>query len=164
MEHIDRPRTRPLSEAQAEAEAIRLIAESYSATGPASTRHKDTIPVPATGDAMPVAQPGRPPMSQKATDLSSVMLAGGIASLPVGAATSLVLWSLGQVDPVNLALGAGAPVALVLAAAALLRRLQGVHTEYHDHYEGTVVQTTMNIDQTTKGVFAKTRNQVRGQR
>ncbi|WP_406380783.1 hypothetical protein [Streptomyces sp. NBC_01618] len=155
--------TQPLSEAQAAAEAARLIAEGYSTNSPVATSYKDVAPLPTTGDAMPWPQPGRPPMSQKATDVSALMLAGGVASLPIGAATSLVLWSLGQVDPINLAIGAGAPVALVLAVAAVVRRLQGVnlHTENHHHYTGTVRQETTNVSTTTKGMFARTRNDIR---
>ena len=152
---------RALHLALEEAEAARLIAEGLSQNAPVATSYRDITPVPTTGDAMPVLQPGRPPMSQKATDASGVMLAGGIAALPVGAATSLVLWSLGQVSPEQLAIAGAAPVALVLAVAAIARRLQGVRlTEtHHHHYEGPVTQHTTNLTQNTRGVFAKTRNQ-----
>jgi hypothetical protein len=150
-----------LHQALEDAEFARLIAEGLSQTAPVATSYRDITPVPTTGDAMPWPQPGRPPMSQKATDVGGVMLAGGIAALPVGAATSLVLWSLGHVSPEQLAIGGAAPVALVLAVAAVVRRLQSVHTEHHHHYEGTVVQNTTTLTQNTRGVWAKTRNQVR---
>ncbi|MBQ1165764.1 hypothetical protein KBZ21_48080, partial [Streptomyces sp. A73] len=42
---------------------------------------RDDSPLPLVGTTPPVAQPGRPPMSQRATDVSGVMLAGGVASL-----------------------------------------------------------------------------------
>jgi hypothetical protein len=150
----------PLSEADAAAEARRIIDAAYQ---PAPTSYRDTSPVPPIGDTPPVLQPGRAPMSQRAADISGIMAAGGIASLPVGAATSLVLWTLGQVDPVNLAIGGAAPVALVLALGAVVRRLQGVrtHTEHHHHYTGPVTQHTTTVNQDTRGVFAKTRNQTR---
>ncbi|MFK8851234.1 hypothetical protein [Streptomyces sp. Ac-502] len=122
------------------------------------TSYRDTTPLPAIGTTPPVPQPGRPPMSQKATDASGLMLAGGIASLPLGAASSLVLWVLGQADPVPLAIGGAAPVALVLAVAVAVRCFRGVHTEQHDHYEGTVVQNTTHLTQNTKGLIAKTTN------
>ncbi|MFH9426415.1 hypothetical protein [Streptomyces sp. NPDC017529] len=156
MEHTD-----ALRQAREEAEAARLIAEGLSENGPVATSYRDVTPVPTTGDAMPWPQPGRPPMSQRATDASGLMLAGGLASLPLGAAASLVLWASGQADPVSLAVGGTAPVALVLAIAFTARCFRGVHTETHHHYEGTVVQHTTNVDQTTRGVFASTRNQVR---
>ncbi|MFD8822080.1 hypothetical protein ACFV1C_06950 [Streptomyces sp. NPDC059605] len=156
----------PLSEAQAAAEAARLIAEGYSTTGPTATSYKDIAPLPTTGDAVPFAQPGRPPMSQKATDASALMLSGSVAALSVGGATSLVLYTLGQVDPVTLAVGAAGPVALVLAAGSLLRSAgrakataAAAHTE--NHFHGSVRQETTTVSSTTRGLIARTRNDVR---
>ncbi|MFH8520300.1 hypothetical protein ACH4CE_35555 [Streptomyces gelaticus] len=153
----------PLSEAQAAAEAARLIAESYSTTSPTATNYKDIAPIPTTGDAAPCTQPGRPPMSQKATDASALMLSGSVAALSVGAATSLVLYTLGQVDPVTLAIGAAGPVALVLAAGSLLKSLArakaaSTTTTHHHHYSGSVRQETTNLSSTTKGMIARTNN------
>lgn len=112
------------------------------------TSYRDTTPLPTVGSSPPVAQPGRPPMSQRATDISGVMLAGGVASLPIGGMTSLVLYTLGTVDPVSLAIGAAAPVALVLAVGALVRSVgrarQDMHTEHHHHYSGPVHQQTVH--------------------
>lgn len=161
MEHTDRTAAdRPLSESEATARARQLIDEAYKPTS-----YRDDSPVPAYGPTPPVAQPGRPPMSQRAADASGLMLAGSVASLSVGGATSLVLYTLGQVDPVTLAVGAAGPVALVLAVGSLIRSVgrakQDMHTEHHHHYQGSVVQNTTHVDQTTKGVFANTRNQVR---
>ncbi|MFF9482999.1 hypothetical protein [Streptomyces sp. NPDC014733] len=158
----------PLSEAQAAAEAARLIAEGYSTTGPTATSYKDkdVVPLPTTGDAVPCAQPGRPPMSQKATDASALMLSGSVAALSAGGAISLVLYTLGQVDPVTLAVGAAGPVALVLAAGSLLKAVDRTKTaaapvEVHHHYTGTVRQENTTVSSTTKGLFAKNRNDVR---
>lgn len=166
MEHTENAiGAQPLSEAQAAAEAARLIAEGYSTTGPTATSYKDIAPLPTTGDAVPCAQPGRPPMSQRATDASALMLSGSVAALSVGGATSLVLYTLGQVDPVALAVGTAGPVSLVLAAGSLLRAVgrakADAHTETHHHYAGTVRQETTNVSSTTKGMFARTRNDAR---
>ncbi|MFH8620140.1 hypothetical protein ACH4E8_34370 [Streptomyces sp. NPDC017979] len=159
MDH-DRPAAdRPLTNDEAEA-ARQLIDAAY---GP--TSYRDPAPLPTVGTTPPVVQPGRPPMSQKATDVSGVMLAAGAASLPLGGATSLVLYTLGTVDPAALAIGAAAPVALVLAVGSLLRSLGAAradaHTEHHHHYAGTVRQETTNVSSTTKGLFAKNHNNVR---
>ncbi|MEU5314415.1 hypothetical protein [Streptomyces sp. NPDC021562] len=158
------PTTRPLSPTAAAAEAERLITEAYRpdltppTPAPAATFHRDTTPLPAYGTTPPVPQPGRPPMSQRAVDVSTVMLAGSVASVPVGGITCLLLWTLDAVNPVNLAIGASAPVAVLLSAGALLSRLKGVHTEHHHHYSGPVHQdlstTTTN---TAKGVIAVNR-------
>ncbi|MEV8103146.1 hypothetical protein [Streptomyces sp. NPDC088135] len=158
----------PLSEAQAAAEAARLIAEGYSTTGPTATSYKDIAPLPTTGDAVPWPQPGRPPMSQKATDTSALMLSGSVAALSVGGATSLVLYTLGQVGPTTLAVTGGGSVALVLALGSLLRSAgrakadaAAARPETHIHYNGSVRQETTNVSSTTKGLIARTRNNAR---
>ncbi|MFB8034130.1 hypothetical protein ACFC5Z_14460 [Streptomyces sp. NPDC056004] len=152
------PASHPLSSAEADLRARRLIDEAYTPTS-----HRDDSPLPAYGPTPPVAQPGRPPMSQKATDASALMLSGSVAALSVGGATSLVLYTLGQVDPVTLAVGAAGPVALVLAAGSLLRSLgrakADAHTEHHHHYKGPVHQDQRTSHTTTRGVWAKTTNQ-----
>jgi hypothetical protein len=124
----------------------------------ASTSYRNTTPVPQYGTAPPVAQPGRPPMSQRATDVSGVMLASSVASVPLGGMTCLVLYTLDQVDPVSLAIGASAPVAFVLAISMLLKRARGVlPEEHHHHYNAPVDQRTTHSS--TRGVWAKTNNQ-----
>lgn len=147
------PTAPALTDEEAAIEARRIIADF-------ATSYRDHSPVPAVGPTPPVPQPGRPPMSQKATDASVMMLAGGAASLPVGGSVSLVLYTLGHVDPTSLAIGAAAPVALVLAIGALLRRAKGVlPPDVHHHYEGTVYQDQRNVHSSTRGVWAKTNNQ-----
>jgi len=148
--------TLPLSDDQAKAEAARLIREAYT---PTPTSYRDPTPVPAIGPTLPVPQPGRPPMSQRATDASVVMLSAGAASVPIGGMTSLVLYTLGHVDPAQLAIGAAGPVALILAIGGLLRRARGVLPEtHHHHYEGPVYQDQRHVHSSTRGVWAKTIN------
>lgn len=142
-------------------DAERLIDAVNEALQPATT-YRDPSPLPVIGTAPPVSQPGRPPMSQKATDASMLMLAAGAASLPIGGMTSLVLYTLGGVDPVALAIGATAPVALVIAVSALIRAagrgMQGIGAEHHHHYHGPVSQKTHTVSTQTRGLFAKTIN------
>ncbi|MFI5526869.1 hypothetical protein [Streptomyces platensis] len=157
MEHnIDRP----MSDVEADARARQLIDSAYRPTS-----YRDDSPVPAYGPTPPVAQQGRPPMSQRATDASALMLTGSVAALSVGGATSLVLYTLGNVDPTTLAVGAAGPVALVLAVGSLLRSVgrakADAHTEHHHHYNGPVRQESTTVSSTTKGLFAKNRNDVR---
>lgn len=126
------------------------------------TAYRDPTPTPTIGAAEPVTQPGRPPMSQKATDASMLMLAAGAASLPIGGAAALVLYALGNVDPVTLAIGGAAPVALVLAVGFVARAIgsgmQGIGAEHHHHYNGPVSQKTHTVSTQTRGLFAKTIN------
>lgn len=141
---------------------IEAVNEAVNGAFPASTSYRDTSLLPAVGSALPVPQPGRPPMSQKATDVSMLMLAAGAASLPIGGATSLVLYTLGHVDPAALAIGAAAPVALVLAVGSLIRAasrgVQGIGAEHHHHYAGPVSQQHHTVSTQTRGLFAKTIN------
>jgi hypothetical protein len=142
-------------------DAERLIDAVNEALQPA-TAYRDPSSVPAVGATPPITQPGRPPMSQKATDASMLMLAAGAASLPIGGMTSLVLYTLGGVDPITLAIGATAPVALVIAVSALIRAasrgMQGIGAEHHHHYNGPVSQKTHTVTTQTRGLFAKTIN------
>ncbi|MGW2181241.1 hypothetical protein ACWCXX_24710 [Streptomyces sp. NPDC001732] len=156
----------PLSETQAADEAARIIAEGfYSTTGLTATSYKDSTPLPTTGDAMPVAQPGRPPMSQRATDVSTVMLAVGAASLMTGGGVSLVLWRLADVDPLVLAVAGGAPVALLMALSRVIGRarsaIEAAPATHHHHYQGPVRQETTTVSSTTRGLIARTRNDTR---
>jgi hypothetical protein len=147
----------PMSEEAAETEAHRLIAEAYT---PTSYRN-DSLPATSTiGTTPPVPQPGIPPMSSKAVDDAVRMLSAGIASLPIGGMTALILHVLGTVDPEQLAIGAAAPTVLVLAVTRLLRRFRDViPPEIHNHYEGPVYQDQRNVQNKNIGAWVKNTNQ-----
>ncbi|MFE9432867.1 hypothetical protein [Streptomyces sp. NPDC006640] len=150
--HTDPTRT-AMTDAEAAVEAHRIITNF-------ATSFRDQTPVPTVGQAPPIAQPGRPPMSQKAVDDSVRMLSAGAASLPIGGMTALVLHVLGTVDPTQLALGAAAPTALVLAIGALLKRAKAVlPDEHHHHYDGPVYQDQRNVQTNSKGVWVKNINE-----
>ncbi|WP_405461620.1 hypothetical protein OG786_29340 [Streptomyces sp. NBC_00101] len=126
--------------------------------------YRDDTPLPAVGSALPVVQPGRPPMSQRATDLSALMLAGGAATVMVGGSASLVMLASGYADPAVCAIICGAPAVLVLAVSRLARRareaVEAAPATTHNHYEGTVYQDTRTVTSHTRGVIANTRNRV----
>ncbi|WP_331757628.1 hypothetical protein OG209_40810 (plasmid) [Streptomyces sp. NBC_01383] len=157
MDHDRTAAERPLNDVEAKARARQLIEEAYAPP----TSYRDDSPsyhVPAP----PVAQPGRPPMSQKATDASALMLTGSVAALSLSGGTSLVLYMLGQVDPVTLAIGASAPVALFLAAGSLLRsagraKADAAPITHTHHYTGPVTNHTQ-VHTSTKGMFGRTHN------
>ncbi|KRV47545.1 hypothetical protein AQ490_06515 [Wenjunlia vitaminophila] len=159
MDHV----SRPLTTDQAEAEERRLIAEAL-ALEPVATSYRDPSPIPAVGTAPPVAQPGRPPMSQRAADASGVMLAGGIATLPVGAAATAVLWASGQADPAVIACICAAPTALVIALSRLVTRAKAAAPEapvHHHHYEGADIRVqSTEVTTHTTGLLARTRTDI----
>lgn len=126
----------PLSNEAAAVEAERIIATAF----------RDPTPVPAVGTTPPVPQPGRPPMSQGATDASVLMLAGGATTAMVGGTAAVIMYVSQYADPVVCALIVGAPTALVLALSRLLSRAKNVlPAEHHHHYSGPVTQTTTEI-------------------
>ena len=157
-------------ESEAAAEARRLIdaIEDIYRPAPVVPQHyRDTSPVPSIGTTPPVAQPGRPPMGQRATDASAVMLAAGIASVPIGGSLSLVLYTVGHVDPVVVGVVCAAPVLLLGALSKVLKgakaALEAAPTDHHHHYNGPVIQDHRNITatSTTRGVIARTHNDIR---
>ncbi|MEU8485752.1 hypothetical protein [Streptomyces sp. NPDC048641] len=135
-----------LSEVQAETEARRIITDAYRPTA-----YRDDTPVPAHGTTPPVAQPGRPPMSQGATDASVLMLAGGATTAMVGGTAAVLMYVSQFADPVVCAFVFGAPTALVLAVARLAKKAKPA-PEIHQHYTGPVHQdqraTTVNTRKT----------------
>lgn len=154
-----KPTAPAAGQAHLDAQARQLLAAVEEAMR-TPTSYRDDAPVPLIGTAPPVAQPGRPPMSQKATDASALMLSGGLASLPLGAAASLVLWASGHADPAVIAVICAAPTTLILALSRLVKRAkEAAPDEIHNHYTGPVYQDQSETHTTTKGVWAKTNNQ-----
>ncbi|GAA2965106.1 hypothetical protein [Kitasatospora cinereorecta] len=166
MNHPDRPAGRALSEAEAEAEAARLIAEGLSNNAPVATFYKDAVPAPTVGTAPPETQPGRPPMSQGATDASVLMLAGAGSVSMVSVSAGILMYLSQYADPVVCGIVLGAPTVVVLALCRLVRRakeaVQAAPPVVHHHYKGTVVQDNTEITTHTRGVIARTHNRFEG--
>ncbi|MFC8986057.1 hypothetical protein [Streptomyces sp. NPDC057115] len=132
-----------MSEEAANTEAERLIATAF----------RDDSPVPAIGDAPPVPQPGRPPMSAKAVDDTARMIGASVVIATTGGSTTAILWASGYANPAVVAIVFGAPTALVLAIARLAKRARP-EPEVHQHFHGNVTQTTTHSKNT--GLWAKT--------
>jgi len=128
------------------------------------TSFRDDTPVPAIGDALPVPQPGRPPMSQKATDDSVRMISAGFLTLCAGGAVSGVLYFSGQADPVVIGMMGAVPVGLAVPIFALSRLVkrakQTAPDVHHHHYNGDGHQDYRQTTTNTRGVIAHTRNQL----
>ncbi|MFD6180076.1 hypothetical protein [Streptomyces goshikiensis] len=142
-------------------DAERLIAAVNEALEPA-TAYRDPTPLPAVGDTPPVAQPGRPPMSQRATNASTLMLAAGLSTVPPGLIAIGLLVASDYADPVVVGMICAAPAVIavpILAVARLLRGAQGiVPPEHHHHYNGPVSQQHHTVSTQTRGLIAKTTN------
>jgi hypothetical protein len=146
-------------------QAQQLINAVNDALAEQATSYRDTSPVPTVGTALPVPQPGRPPMSQRAADTSALMLSGGVATVLVGGGVSLVMVASGSADPVVCGIIFGAPTILVLALARLMKRtkdaVEAAPPVTHQHYNGSVTHTT-EITTQTRGMFSRTRNELGG--
>ncbi|MDG9709694.1 hypothetical protein [Streptomyces sp. DH10] len=151
-------------------ESVRLIAEGLSETTPTATRWSDGVPAPTkrtVGDAAPFAQPGRPPMSEKATDHAILVIVYTWGSLPVGGAISLVLWRLSSITPTQLTIAglsaAGVFIAIGAAARMIGRAFRDGASALPDHtvnqYTGTVYVQHTELHTETRG-FGRTNNQI----
>ncbi|MFW6695247.1 hypothetical protein [Streptomyces sp. MAR4 CNX-425] len=137
-------------EGQRRRDADELIAAVEEAIAARPMRYRDNSPLPEVGTTPPVTQPGRPPMSQAATDASGLMLAGGVCSLGVGGAVSLVLVASGYADPMVVGLLCATPPVALLSLQGLVKALgkaakEAAPTEHHHHYTGPVVQKHSTI-------------------
>ncbi|GAA2629739.1 hypothetical protein [Streptomyces axinellae] len=151
--------TAPASDARAAAHGLANAVEEALAEATPS-RYRDETKPPEFGPTPPVPQPGRPPMSQRATDASALMLAGSALTVAVGGAATGILWASGNADPVVVGLIAGAPPALLLALTRVLRHAketaEAMPVEHHHHYTGPVHQDQRHSS--TRGVWARTNN------
>ena len=126
----------------------------------AQARRLDASPKAVIGTTPPVPQPGRPPMSQKATDDTARMLGASVLIATTTGGTATIMYVSQFANPVVCALVFGAPTALVLALGRLAKRAKGVlPEEHHHHYEGPVYQDQRNVHSHTRGVWAKNTNQ-----
>ncbi|MFJ9727985.1 hypothetical protein ACIRP3_35090 [Streptomyces sp. NPDC101209] len=144
-----------MSDAEAADEARRIIADAYRPAPQTPTAYRDDIPLPAYGTTPPVTQDGRPPMSQGATDASVLLLAGATATTMVGGTAAVLMYVSQFADPLVCGLVFGAPTALVLALARLVKRAQPA-PDVHHHYTGPVHQDQRTLHTRTTGVWAKT--------
>ncbi|MFM9446906.1 hypothetical protein [Streptomyces acidiscabies] len=152
-----------MSDDTAAAEARRIIADAERLAAALPTSYRDTTPLPAHGDTPPVAQPGIPPMSQRAVDASRLMLTAGLATVPPGLVAIGVLVASRQADPTVIGMICAAPAAVavpVLALARLFTRAREATPDapdtHHHHYNAPVTQESTTTH--TRGVFARTHN------
>lgn len=122
------------------------------------TSYKDPAPTPVIGDAPPVQQPGRPAMSQKATDDSVRMLSFGVTTVLASSGAYLVMKGSEVADPTVIGLICAAPIGLavpVLAIGHMLRRA-------NETVAAAPPQITQNITGPVHQDHSQTTNQIKG--
>ncbi|WP_217235446.1 hypothetical protein [Streptomyces sp. AC555_RSS877] len=123
---------------------------------------RDDSPVPLIGSAPPVAQPGVPPMSQRATDIGRLITYSSLATVPPGLIAIGLMLASEHANPTVIGMICAAPAAIAVPILAFARLLRGAKdvlpSEIHQHYNGTVIQQTTHSE--TRGVWARTNNQL----
>jgi hypothetical protein len=148
----------PLTESAASAEAYRLIREAYQeAPAPMATSFRDTSPVPAFGDALPVHQDDRRivPAWAAGVAVASIGVGAGVTGLGCGA--WLILQGLSSVTLLGV-LAIAAPFAgtatVATAIGAAISKARRASTT--NVYQGTVIKRT-EITSTARGIGARSR-------
>ncbi|MER7953860.1 hypothetical protein [Streptomyces sp. NPDC096030] len=145
------PPSAAMTDAEAEKAAHQIITDF-------ATSYRDDTPNPTVGSTPPVAQPGRPAMSQQATDASVIMLAGGATTVMVGGTAATLMYVSQFADPIVCALVFGAPAAIALAVSRLFRNAKQVGGDTHHHYSGTVHQNSQTIHSQSSWLGKTTNN------
>ncbi|MFF2731792.1 hypothetical protein ACFVS9_28275 [Streptomyces sp. NPDC058008] len=162
--------TQPDTQVQIDAQIQQFRAAINDATR-IPTFHRDDSKLPTIGDAQPVPQPGRPPMTQRAVDLNTTILTSSVLVGVLGASTTAVLWGSGQADPTVIAwvcgCVVGVPAALTLPVLALKSLMksakevaQAAPAPVHHHYNGNITVDQRSIHANTRGIIANTRNEL----
>jgi hypothetical protein len=138
---------------------------------PTPTSYRDPTDVPAIGTAPPIAQPGRPPMSQRAVDLNTTLISTSVVIAVTGGSISAVLCASSIANTTVIAwicVGVVAvPVVLALPFLALKSLMKSAKEVVkaappviHQHYSGQITQNRNTINADTRGLIAVTRNQL----
>lgn len=140
--------TRNLSDAVIGAAVDNVIEEA---------RRLDASPRAVIGTAPPVPQPGRPPMSQRAVDTSTIMLSASAATLPPGAIAIGVMLASGYADPAVIGMICAVPavVAVPIIAIARLLRSARPEPEVHQHFHGNIQQDQRRQETKNIGLWAR---------
>ncbi|WP_055693017.1 hypothetical protein [Streptomyces prasinopilosus] len=132
----------------------------------APTAYRDDTPVPAVGDAPPVAQPETRRVPTWATGIAVASIGIGAGAVGIGCAVWLAAKGLAAITLTGV-LAALSPfvglAVLALAIGAAIARAGRASTT--NVYKGSVsVTNKTEISSTARGLFARNRNQVRGVR
>ncbi|MCX4971006.1 hypothetical protein OHA98_41060 [Streptomyces sp. NBC_00654] len=157
--------TRPLTDDEAAAEAQRILKSAFvrpDAEQPAQTSYRDDTPLPRFGTTPPVPQDDRRIVPAWAAGIAVASIGVGAGITGMGCGAWLVLQGLASVTlygvlMVTLPLAGVAMVATAIGGAISKARSASTTTVY----EGPVVQNTQITNTSQRGMFARTRNDVR---
>lgn len=165
LEHAPDP-IRPdagLTDAEADAEARRIIADAYRPVPETLTAYRDTTPLPAYGSALPVLQPDRRIVPAWAVGTAVAGIGVGATCVGLGcgiwlACQGFAAVTLASVLFVTLPIAALAAVATAIGSAG--RSVKATRTETHHHYTGPIRQENNTITAAAYGLIARNRNEL----
>jgi len=155
--------TRPLSDAEAKAEAERIIAQAYRPDTPIPTSFRDDTPLPAYGTTPPVPQEDRRIVPAWAAGIAVASIGVGAGITGIGCGAWLVLQGLASVTLYGVLLVTLPFAGVAMVATAIGGAINQARSSVTKNvYAGPVVQNTeINNTSTTRGMFfARTRNDV----
>lgn len=167
---FDPTTSRPLSDAEAKAEAERIIAAAYQqpqppTAPPVATSFRDDTPLPRYGTTPPAPQEDRRIVPAWAAGIAVASIGVGAGITGVGCGAWLVLQGLASVTlmgvlAVTLPFAGAAMVATTIGGA--INKARSAVTKNVTVYEGPVTQNhhTENHSTTRGMFFARTRNDV----
>ncbi|ATY97213.1 hypothetical protein [Streptomyces cavourensis] len=151
------PAGRPLSTAEASAEAARLIHEAYrqDTPPPTPTSYRDTTPLPVIGTAAPVTQPDSRIVPQWAAGVAVASIGVGAGITGLGCGAWLALQGLASVTLTGVLAGTlpfAALAAVITAAGTAIARARAASTTHI--YKGTVIKRT-EVTSTARGLLSR---------
>lgn len=159
-----------LSESEAAAEARRIMEEAFrpqpAVPEPAlvPTSYHDPSPVPQFGTKPPVPQPDNRIVPAWAAGVAVASIGVGAGITGVGCGAWLILQGLASVTLYSVLMVTVPLAALAMVATAVggaINKARSAMTETIHVYQGPVTHTETHHTSTTRGMFARTRNDVR---
>ncbi|MET8751326.1 hypothetical protein ABZW32_14690 [Streptomyces sp. NPDC004667] len=160
---------RPMSDAEAAAEAKRIMDASFRTEEPPvrhfPTSFRDDTPLPAYGDTPPVHQPDHRIVPAWAAGIAVASIGVGTGITGIGCGAWLVLQGLASVTLTSVLMGTLPFAALAMVATAIggaINNARSTTTRTTHVYQGSVTHNTRVTNTSNqRGMFARTRNDVR---
>ncbi|MGC5543694.1 hypothetical protein ACPYPE_23775 [Streptomyces griseus] len=160
------PITRPLTDAEARAEAERIITQSFQPETPPvrhfPTSFRDNTEVPPYGDTPPVHQDDKRIVPAWAAGIAVASIGVGAGSVGLGCCAWLVLQGLASVTLTSVLMVTLPLAGIAMVATAIGGAINKARSVSKTVYEGPVVQNTQITNTSNqRGMFSRTRNDVR---
>ena len=125
------------------------------------TAYRDETPVPAVGSALPVPQPDSRSVPQWAAGIAVASIGIGAGVTGIGCGAWLIFRGLSSVTLLGVIAIAAPFIGIAAVTTAIGAAIsQAKRSSTTNVYQGTVVQDQRQVNTTTRGLLANTRNQL----